>query len=139
MSKYLDTALIADEKIIFQAAPSGWALLWRIIGGIILLPLFGVGLIVIIYAIIYHNTTELAFTNKRVVAKFGFIGRRTIEMSITKVETIQVNQGIIGRLFNYGTLIVAGAGTPQAPIPCIANPLTFRRAFLEFQDRLRHS
>ena len=82
-------------------------------------------------------TTELAFTNKRVIAKFGFISRKTIEIGLTKVESLQVDQGILGRIFNFGTLVISGAGNPQAPIPGISNPMTFRRSFMEFQDNLR--
>ena len=77
----------------------------------------------------------MAFTNKRVIAKFGFISRKTIELNISKVESIQVNQGILGRIFNYGTLIVSGAGNPQAPIPGISDPMAFRRSFMESQDQ----
>jgi hypothetical protein len=39
-----------------------------------------------------------------------------------------------GRIFNFGTLLIAGGGNPQAPIPGIANPLRFRQAFMEAQD-----
>ncbi|MDP3088977.1 MAG: PH domain-containing protein [Methylotenera sp.] len=58
-----------------------------------------------------------------------------LKLNIAKVESIQVNQGILGRIFNYGTLIVSGAGNPQAPIPGISNPMGFRRAFMESQDK----
>lgn len=75
-------------------------------------------------------------TNKRVIAKFGFISRQTIELNIGKVESIQVSQGILGRVFNFGSLVFAGAGNPQAPIPGISDPMTFRRVFMETQDEL---
>ena len=70
-----------------------------------------------------------------VIAKFGFISRRTVEININEVESIQVDQGILGRIFNYGTLVIAGAGDPQAPIPGISEPMAFRRAFIEAQDQ----
>ena len=54
-----------------------------------------------------------------------------------KVESVQVMQGMLGRLFNYGTLVISGAGAPQAPIPGISDPMAFRRAFMESQDRAR--
>mgnify|MGYP003353194265 CR=1 FL=1 len=44
-------------------------------------------------------------------------------------------QGIFGRIFDYGTLVVSGAGNPQAPIPGISSPMKFRRSFMEFQDQ----
>jgi uncharacterized membrane protein YdbT with pleckstrin-like domain len=81
-----------------------------------------------------YFTTELAITNKRVIAKFGLIRRNTIEMNISKVESIQVDQGILGRMFNFGSILVAGAGDPKAPIPGISEPLKFRKMFFEVQE-----
>lgn len=92
-------------------------------------------LLVWLAAIIRYVTTELAFTSKRIVAKFGFTSRRTIELKIKKAESLQVGQGIIGRIFNDGTVIIFGVGNPQAPIPGISRPVIFRRSFMEYQDR----
>nr|WP_321269054.1 PH domain-containing protein [uncultured Tolumonas sp.] len=139
MASYVENTLIKDEKIIYTGKISLWSLLPFIILGVILLPFMGVGLFFLLVAIIRYNTTELAFTNKRVIAKFGFISRKTIELNLAKVESMQVNQSIIGRIFNFGTLIVSGAGNPQAPIPGISNPMTFRRSFMEYQDQVRAS
>ncbi len=134
MASYIEDALIQDEKIIHVGHISLWSLTHLIIPGVILLPAFGLGLIFLVIAYIRYKTTELAFTNKRVIAKFGFISRHTVEININKVESIQVNQNVWGRIFNYGTLILSGAGTPQAPIPGISNPIQFRRAFMESQQ-----
>lgn len=133
MASYIDSALIKDEKVIYTGHISLWSLAPLIILGVLLLP-FIVGLVFLIIAYIRYKTTELAFTNKRVIAKAGLISRQTIELSIAKIESIQVNQGILGRIFNFGTLVVSGAGNPQAPIPGISDPMAFRRAFLEAQD-----
>ncbi|HSH73110.1 MAG TPA: PH domain-containing protein [Methylophilaceae bacterium] len=134
MASYIEDALIQDERIIHTGHISLWSLAHFIIPGILLLPAFGLGLILLAIAYVRYKTTELAFTNKRVIAKFGFISRHTIEININKVESIQVNQEILGRIFNYGTLILSGAGTPQAPIPGISDPIQFRRAFMESQQ-----
>ena len=99
--------------------------------------MFGLGWIFLVLAYIRYKTTELAITSRRVIAKFGFISRRTVEINISKVESIQVDQGILGRIFNYGTLVISGAGDPQAPIPGISDPMAFRRAFIEAQDQPR--
>jgi uncharacterized membrane protein YdbT with pleckstrin-like domain len=135
MASYIEGALIKDEKVIYTGHVSLWSLAPLIFLGFICLFFFGLGLIIWLVAFIRYKTTEMAFTNKRVIAKFGFISRKTIELNITKVESIQVNQGILGRIFNYGTLIVSGAGNPQAPIPGISDPMAFRRAFMESQDQ----
>ncbi|HEY0269117.1 MAG TPA: PH domain-containing protein [Methyloradius sp.] len=58
-----------------------------------------------------------------------------VELHVNKVESIKVNRGIVGRIFNYGTLIISGAGNPQAPIVGISNFMAFRRVFMEPQDQ----
>ena len=134
MASYIEGALIKDEVIQYEGRISLWSLTHLIVLGILLLPLYGVGLILLAMAFIRYKTTELAFTNKRVIAKFGFISRQTVELYIPKVESIQVHQGILGRIFNYGSLIISGAGNPQAPIPGISDPMAFRRGFMEMQE-----
>lgn len=135
MASYIESTLIKNEKVIYTGHVSLWSLAPSIIFGFIGLAFVGLGLILWIAAFIRYKTTEMAFTDKRVIAKFGFISRQTIELNISKVESIQVNQGILGRIFNYGTLIVSGAGNPQAPIPGISDPMAFRRSFMEYQDQ----
>jgi uncharacterized membrane protein YdbT with pleckstrin-like domain len=135
MTSYVEGALVKDDKIVHIGHISLWSLSHLFALGVILLPLFGLGLIFLVLAYIRYQTTELAITSKRVIAKFGFISRRTIEININKVESVQVDQGILGRLFDYGTLVISGAGTPQAPIPGISAPMAFRRAFIEAQDQ----
>jgi len=69
-----------------------------------------------------------------VIAKVGLISRKTIELNLQKIESIQVDQSILGRLFNFGSIVVAGAGNPQAPVRGISSPMNFRRAFIEAQE-----
>jgi uncharacterized membrane protein YdbT with pleckstrin-like domain len=135
MASYIEGTLIKDENILYIGNISLWSLAPLIIVGFFLLIAFGLGLIFWLIAYIRYKTTELAITNKRVIAKFGFISRKTIEISVKKVESIQVDQSILGRIFNYGSLIIAGAGDPQAPVSGISNPMGFRRAFMEAQDQ----
>jgi len=134
MASYIEGALIKDEKIVYTGRVSLWSLAPLIILGLLTIWI-GIGLVFWVIAFIRYKTTELAFTNKRVIAKFGFISRHTVELNINKVESIQVKQGILGRIFNFGTLVISGAGNPQAPIPGISEPMTFRRAFMESQDQ----
>jgi uncharacterized membrane protein YdbT with pleckstrin-like domain len=75
----------------------------------------------------FHRwTTETDVTNLRVVHKTGFIKRRTFEMSLEKVESVDVNQSILGRLLNYGNVTVRGVGEGSETIDTIASPLEFR-------------
>jgi len=134
MSSYVEGALVEGERIVHAGRISAWAL-WHLIGlGIILLPAFGIGLVFLIIAYVRYQSTELAVTTKRVIVKHGFIRRQTVEINLSKVESIQVDQGFLGRMLNFGTLIVAGTGTSHAPLVGIADPMAFRRAFIEAQD-----
>jgi uncharacterized membrane protein YdbT with pleckstrin-like domain len=135
MASYIDAVLTSDERVMYKENISMWSQMLFFILGVILIPLFGLGLIFFLVAYINYKSTELAVTNKRVIAKFGFISRKTVEINIKKVESIQVNQGVVGRICNYGTLIISGAGNPQAPIPGISNPLGFRKAFMDIQEQ----
>ena len=137
MTSYVEAALVKDEQIVHVGHVSLWSM-WHLIAlGIVLLPALGLGLIFIGMAYVRYKTTELAITTRRVIVKHGFIRRRTVEININKVESIQVDQGILGRMFNFGTLVIAGAGDPQAPIAGISSPMEFRKAFIEAQDRAR--
>jgi uncharacterized membrane protein YdbT with pleckstrin-like domain len=134
MTSYVEGALVKDERVVHVGNISLWSLAGPLLLGLLLLPLFGVGLVFWVVAYVKYKTTELAITNKRVIAKFGFISRRTVELNINKVESIQVDQSVLGRIFNFGTLVISGAGDPQAPIPGISDPMSFRKAFIEAQD-----
>ncbi len=71
-------------------------------------------------------TTETDVTNFRIVHKTGFIKRRTFEMSLDKVESVDVRQSILGRILNYGNVEIFGVGEGNKVIDTIASPLEFR-------------
>jgi uncharacterized membrane protein YdbT with pleckstrin-like domain len=131
---YIERSLIKGEHVVLQARISWWSQLPMMILGLLLLPVMGVGLILWAVAVARYFTTEMAITNKRVIAKFGIISRRTVEINLQRIESIQVHQSIVGRILNYGSIIVSGAGNPQAPIPGISDPLRFRKEFSESQE-----
>jgi len=73
-----------------------------------------------------RSTTELAVTDRRVVFKSGLLHRHTIEMNLAKVESVDVDQSILGRIFRYGTVTVHGTGGGIEPLRNISAPLIFR-------------
>ena len=127
MASYIEANLGRDEHIVYRAQVSWMSQIWFFIFGLLLLSVMFIGVIFFIVAAINVMSTELALTNKRVIAKFGFIRRQTIELNLGKVESIAVNQGIIGRMLNFGSVAVRGTGGGQAPIPYIARPQEFRQ------------
>lgn len=80
----------------------------------------------LIQAIIYLYTTESAVTNSRVLLKTGWISRFTDEISLTKVESILMSQGVLGRIFNFGNVTVVGTGGNKVILRGISNPMAFR-------------
>ena len=137
MSSYIDAVLINDERVLYRARISMWSLWPYILFGALLIPLFGVGLLLWLWAWIVFATTELAITNKRVIAKTGLMQRRTIEMFLEKIESIQVDQSVLGRLFNFGSVVISGTGVHSAPFRNISDPLALRRNFMMAADAMR--
>jgi uncharacterized membrane protein YdbT with pleckstrin-like domain len=134
MSSYVEKALVQGEQVLYLGRISLWSLFPQIFFGVLLTPIV-IGLFLLIPAWIKYRSTELAVTNKRVIAKFGFVSRHTIELNVAKIESVQVEQGVLGRMFDFGSIIVAGGGNPFERVPGISNPLGFRRAFLEAQEQ----
>ncbi len=89
--------------------------------------LFLVACVLAVSRLITLKTSEFAVTNKRVLIKVGFIRRHSLELLLTKVEGIGVDQGILGRILGYGTIVVAGTGGTKEPFENIAQPLEFRK------------
>ena len=132
---YIDASLIEGEKIIHRAHVSWWSQFGLVLLGLLTLVAFGLGLVFLIWAWINVRSTEIAITNRRVIAKFGFIRRNTVEINLEKVEALRVDQGFMGRILNYGTIYVTGTGSSVEPIKSIADPLVFRRKFMEATNR----
>jgi uncharacterized membrane protein YdbT with pleckstrin-like domain len=137
MATYVEESLVTHEHVLYQGRLSKWPYFLRILLGIILAPIL-IGLIILIDLAIKLKSTELAVTNRRVIAKFGTFRRRTFELNVDRVEAIQVDQGIWGRMLGYGTLRIAGAGNFD-PIPAVAHPIAFKKAVLESQEAFHES
>lgn len=80
-----------------------------------------------------RRNTKLTFTNKRVIVKIGYPLQQNIELPLAKIGSIQVTQMPVGRLFNYGNIIINSIGNPQTTVQDIANPSEFRRTLMEAQ------
>ena len=112
MGSYVQQSLVGNERVVASAKLHWIAFLWP-------------------FSILSALSTELAVTDKRVIAKTGLISRKTIEQRLAKVDAIRVNQGILGRILGYGTIIVSGSGMSAEGIKNISNPLAFKRAVEE--------
>ena len=73
-------------------------------------------------------STEIAITNTRLIFKRGLVARYVGEMSIDRIEGVNVLQSVWGRIFGYGRIMVRGMGVGEVILPNISNPIAFRRA-----------
>lgn len=81
--------------------------------------------------LLYFLTSEFGITSKRVLGKTGFIKRRSLDIVLVKVEAIRLNQGVLGRLFNFGSIEVTGTGGTEEVLDFIPEPLAFRNTIQE--------
>ena len=77
-------------------------------------------------AIFNYAFSEFALTTKRVFGKRGLISRHSVDILLTKIEGINYDQNLIGRLFGYGTVVVRGTGGSKELFPRIVSPATFQ-------------
>jgi uncharacterized membrane protein YdbT with pleckstrin-like domain len=75
--------------------------------------------------------SEFVITNRRVIIKKGFIARDTFEMNLSKIESVNVDQSVMGRILNYGSMTIIGSGGTRETFHNISRPLAFRKAFQE--------
>jgi uncharacterized membrane protein YdbT with pleckstrin-like domain len=158
MGRYIDDILQPGEKVLYSTnahwmfylpALPAWVVAIMLlvlsratmVEGVVLLCLASstVVAIVALYwtakAWFHRWTTETDVTNLRVVHKTGFIKRRTFEMALDKIESVDVNQSIPGRILNYGDVTIMGVGEGRETIRTIAAPLQFRNSITARQDR----
>ena len=150
MSRYVTHVLQPGETVAFDGTIHwlvyGPAIFFALvtIGGVVLSQNndlqwvgYGLGALGLVFALISfvrarfaRFTTEIAVTDRRVILKRGFIRRQTIEMNMSKVESVDVNQSILGRMLDYGDILVRGTGAGLEPLNMIAHPLAFRNAVI---------
>jgi len=136
---YIDKNLMDGETIIYRSQLHWIVFLWPVIWFVLAIfytgaDSVGLGVFVFLVAIltaissfINYSTSEFGITNKRVIAKVGFIRRNSLEVLLNKVEGIQVDQGMLGRMLNYGSITISGTGGTKDPFRKIVAPLEFRK------------
>lgn len=120
MAKYTETHLLRGEEIAYQTT-------YHWMHFISLQGLFSLFII----PLVQQYTDEFVITNKRVIVKKGLIAIWTLEMNLHKIETVNVEQSIPGRIFGYGCLTLIGTGGTREQFNCIKDPIKFRKAFME--------
>jgi uncharacterized membrane protein YdbT with pleckstrin-like domain len=162
---YVEKNLMPQERVIYRTRLHWIVIFWPIvvsivfgISGLVLLvrattgssdnggrptPLLAAGavlvliaLVSLIAALLKRNATEMAVTDRRVIVKIGVAARRTFEILLSKVESIGVEETVLGRMLGYGTVVVRGTGGTPEPFDTVAHPLEFRR---QVQQQIENS
>ena len=137
---YIDNNLMKDESVVYRTTLHWIVFVMPIIIIIVAIYIMSqggttewgfavllLGLILISLSFITFKTSEFGVTDKRILIKVGFIKRSSVEILLSKVEGIQVNQGVFGRMLDYGTITITGTGGTGAPFKRIKAPLSFRK------------
>lgn len=148
---YIDGNLVAGERVVYRTRlhwllfttpvlftavvllPSAWYLANGSWSRYTWVPL-AIGLLLLLVTFIRRQSSDFAVTNKRVMMKVGVFSTRSVELMLSKIESIAVNQSIMGRIFGYGDIVVTGSGGTHEPFSFIQGPLAFRRAVQSVTD-----
>ena len=97
--------------------------------------MFIMGLVKFAQMMVVKATTEIAITNNRLIYKRGLVARHVGEINIDRIEGCNVLQPILGRIFNYGRVLIRGMGVGEVTLPPLEDPISFRRAIEEAKSR----
>ncbi len=141
---YVETNLIPGEQVLYRTGlhwivlvpPVFFGAIFGLIGLFLLIASETriVGFLFLVFAALLillgylaRKATEMAVTNKRVIIKVGLLSRKTFELLLSKVESIGVDEGLLGRMLGYGSVVVRGTGGTPEPFRNVAHPIEFRR------------
>jgi uncharacterized membrane protein YdbT with pleckstrin-like domain len=152
---YVETILEPGEQVLYRAhlhwIVYSMAITWILIallcfmymdptdptGALAITFSLFIALLAFLAALIKRYTTEIAVTDQRVISKRGLIKRDTVEINAGKIESVDVRQPVLGRILNYGTVVVRGTGTNLEPLIRVANPLDLRRSVARISQASR--
>lgn len=141
---YTESTLVPGEEIVYRSRLH-WSLFWGPVfwGVALVIATSGIGMLLIlvwwVFTFMQWASSEFTVTTERAVLKTGVIRRHTVEMFLRHVESVRVDQGHLGRLNNYGTVMLVGSGGSRERFQGIARPLAFREAVMGQLARLTAS
>ncbi len=124
---YIEQSLSTGEKVegLFKLHWFAWApmVIWIILG----FATFGLTWLIAIYEFLRLKFLEQGVTNKRVILKKGIISRKSEEMKLSSIETVEIDQGIFGRIFGFGTVKITGRGISDLMFKGVNDPMSVKR------------
>jgi uncharacterized membrane protein YdbT with pleckstrin-like domain len=148
---HIESTLIPGEQVLYKSGLH-WVVTvgamvfggFFVLFGVLMLIGGGIGVGIFTLALggligylrhLQRKSTEMAVTSRRIIIKTGLLKRRSFEILTSKVESIGVEEDLIGRLLGYGTVVVRGTGGTPEPFRTVAHPLEFRR---QVQQQIEH-
>ncbi|HEX4002525.1 MAG TPA: PH domain-containing protein [Candidatus Acidoferrales bacterium] len=150
---YVEKSLISGEKLVYRTGVHWSVLFWPVVIALLLAAgavacliqreqnftiagaaLLAVAVVVLTVAIVRRNATEIAVTNRRVIIKTGIASRRSLEIMLSKVESVGIDEPVAGRMLGYGTVVIHGTGGTPEPFVRIAHPAELRKSVQEQVD-----
>ncbi|MBA2653306.1 MAG: PH domain-containing protein [Tatlockia sp.] len=133
--------MMVDSDIIYKAKLNWIIFLWPVVFGCIAMVLGiyfqqfkEIALLFVVFALIWiamtwvtYHFSSLTIKKNQVILRTGMLVRQTIDMPITKIETIDIRQSVFGSIFKFGNLIITGTGGTRHMIGFLDQPLTCRR------------
>jgi uncharacterized membrane protein YdbT with pleckstrin-like domain len=124
---YIQDSLSDGEEVRALFKLHWFAKIWMILWIILAIPTIGITLLFALWEWLKLRSIELGVTNKRVIRKQGIISRKTEEMKVSSIETVEIIQGVMGRIFGYGDIKVTGRGTSDVLFKKINDPMDVKR------------
>ena len=124
---YIKKSLSTGEEIKYLFKHHWLTKLPMVFWAIIAIPTIGLTLLLSIYSWLYYRTIEQGITNKRLILKQGIISRKTEEMQIAAIETVEITQSVFGRILGYGMVKVTGRGDSEIKFEYVDDPLAVKR------------
>ena len=123
---YVQDTIGNNEKIIYTVK-FHWIYTLGAFLNLLFLGVFIIGIVKFLKMMINKWTTERVLTDLRYIQKTGWIKRNTEEISISKIEEVDLKQSVLGRLLGYGSINISGTGSGQITLKSIDDPLKFQK------------
>ena len=141
----LEETLLIDEEIVYRTRLRWIVFLWPLIislCGVAIGSKEGVGIlglaaIVSIPKFISYKNSEFGLTDKRIILKTGFIRQNSHEILLAQIEGIQVEQGILGRILAFRSIVITGTGGAHDRYRKITAPLELRKRYRSKYHRVK--
>jgi len=124
---YIQDSLSDGEEVRALFKLHWVAKIWLIIWIVLAIPTLGITLLLALWEWLKLRNIEQGVTNKRVILKRGIISRKTEEMKVSSIETVEIIQGVMGRVFGYGNIKVTGRGLSDLLFIKIDDPMDVKR------------